>query len=620
MADGETTDGKGLLRFLTCGSVDDGKSTLIGRLLYEAGQIYEDQLATLERDSKRHGTTGEDIDFALLVDGLEAERQQGITIDVAYRFFATPRRSFIVADTPGHEQYTRNMATGASNSDAAVILVDARKGVLAQTKRHSFICSLFGIRHVILAVNKMDMTGFDPVVFDSIVEEYMGFARGLDFETITPIPLSARFGDNVTSRSERTPWYDGPTLAGRLETIDAESSAATKPFRFHVQWVNRPDQSFRGYSGTVASGAIAVGDRIVAAASGKTSTVSRIVTFDGDLPSAQAGDAVTLAFADEIDVARGDVLAKAEDRPEVIDQFSAHVLWMAEQPLLPGRPYLMKIGTRYLPVQVTDLKHKIDVDTLEHLAGKTLELNEIGYCNLSASQPVAIDPFVENAGTGAFILIDRFTNGTVGAGVILHGLRRATNIHYQQLLVDRAARERLNGHKPAVLWFTGLSGAGKSTIANLVERELHARGVRTFLLDGDNVRHGLNRDLGFTAADRVENIRRVGEVAKLFLEAGTVVLCSFISPFRAERRMVRELLPPGEFLEVYVEASIEDCIERDPKGLYAKALRGEIKNFTGLDSPYEPPEDPELTVNTAQLTPEAAARAIVADLEARRLV
>jgi bifunctional enzyme CysN/CysC len=612
--------GKSLLRFLTCGSVDDGKSTLIGRLLYETGQIYEDQLATLERDSRKHGTTGEDIDFALLVDGLEAERQQGITIDVAYRFFSTSKRGFIVADTPGHEQFTRNMATGASNSDAAVILVDARKGVLAQTKRHSFIVSLMGIRHVVLAVNKMDMTGFDPVVFDAIVEEYQAFAAGLGFETVQPIPLSARYGDNVTEKSARTPWYEGPTLVERLESIDAESTLSARPFRMHVQWVNRPDQSFRGYSGTVASGTVRVGDRIVVAASGKESTVARLVTYDGDLETASAGQAITVVLADEIDIARGDVLTEAKARPEVIDQFTAHVLWMTEQPMLPGRPYLMKIGARYVPAQITDLKHKIDVNTLEHLAGKTLELNEIGECNLSTTAPVAIDPFAENPHTGAFILIDRYTNATVGAGVILHGLRRATNIHHQAVLVDRTARERLAGHKPAALWFTGLSGAGKSTVANLVERELHARGVRTFLLDGDNVRHGLNRDLGFTDADRVENIRRVGEVAKLFVEAGTVVLCSFISPFRAERRMVRELFPDGEFIEVFVEAPLETVIGRDPKGLYAKALKGEIKNFTGLDSPYEPPEQAELVLNTEQLTPEAAAKAVVAELEARRLI
>ncbi len=621
MADGAPIAGKGLLRFLTCGSVDDGKSTLIGRLLYEAKQIYEDQLVTLERDSKKHGTTGEEIDFALLVDGLEAERQQGITIDVAYRFFSSPNRSFIVADTPGHEQYTRNMATGASNSDAAVILVDARKGVLAQTKRHSFIVSMFGIRHVVLAVNKMDMMSFNQRVFDEIVAEYLAFAEGLGFDSVTPIPLSARYGDNVFVRSDRTPWYVGPSLIEQLEQIDADETALrSQPFRMHVQWVNRPDQSFRGYSGSVASGQVRPGDKVVVSASGKGSKVKRIVTYDGDLEAAAAGDAVTLELEDEVDIARGDVLAEAAQRPEVIDQFAANLLWMGEQPMFPGRPYLMKIGARYVPAQVTELKHKIDVDTLEHLAGKSLALNEIGECNLSTAAPVAIDAFADNPHTGAFILIDRFTNGTVGAGVVLHGLRRATNIHYQELLVDRTARERLNGHRPAALWFTGLSGAGKSTIANLVERELYNRGVRSFLLDGDNVRHGLNRDLGFTDADRVENVRRVGEVAKLFVDAGMVVLCSFISPFRAERRMVRELFAPGDFLEIFVDVPIEKAIERDPKGLYAKALKGEIKNFTGLDSPYEPPQTAELRIDTGEVSPEDAARAVVAELERRGLV
>jgi bifunctional enzyme CysN/CysC len=621
MADGATSStGKGLLRFLTCGSVDDGKSTLIGRLLYEAKQIYEDQLATLERDSRKHGTTGEEIDFALLVDGLEAERQQGITIDVAYRFFSSAKRSFIVADTPGHEQYTRNMATGASNSDASVILIDARKGVLPQTRRHSFICSMFGIRHVVVAVNKMDMMNFNQRVFDEIVADYLGFAADLRFETITPVPLSARYGDNVFERSTRTPWYSGPTLIEQLEGIDAESKLEEAPFRLHVQWVNRPDQSFRGYSGSVASGRVRPGDEVVVAASGKKSRVKRLVTFDGDLTEAVAGDAVTVELEDEIDVMRGDILAKAQGRPEVIDQFAAQVLWMGEQPLFPGRPYLMKIGARYLPAQVTDLKHKIDVNTLDHLAGKALALNEIGECNLSVADPVAIDPFAQNPHTGAFILIDRFTNGTVGAGVVLHGLRRATNIHFQELSVDRAARERLSGHRAGVLWFTGLSGAGKSTIANIVERELHQRGVRSYLLDGDNVRHGLNRDLGFTAADRVENIRRVGEVAKLMVDSGALVLCSFISPFRAERRMVRELLPEGDFLEIFVDVPLETAIERDPKGLYAKAKRGEIKNFTGLDSPYEPPQRAEIRLDTGTLTPEAAARTVIAELESRGLI
>ena len=611
---------KSLLRFLTCGSVDDGKSTLIGRLLYDSKLILDDRLAALERDSRRHGTTGEDLDLALLVDGLEAERQQGITIDVAYRFFATKRRSFIVADTPGHEQYTRNMATGASNADLAVILIDARKGVLTQTKRHSYICSLLGIRHIALAVNKIDIAGYDQAVFDRIVAEYMSFAEGLNFISVTPVPLSARFGDNVTVRSEHTPWYQGPTLVEHLETVDVESDAAAKPFRFPVQWVNRPNLDFRGFSGTVASGTVKPGDKITVAASGKETTVSRVVTYDGDLAEARAGDAVTLTLADEVDIARGDLLAAPEARPEVADQFAAHLLWMGDEPMLPGRPYLMRIGARYVPVKMTALKHRIDVDTLEHFAARTLSLNEIGVGNFSTAAAIAFDPYVDNRETGAFILIDRYTNATVGAGMIDHGLRRAANIHRQALLVGREDRERLNGHKPAVLWFTGLSGSGKSTIANLVERQLHDRGVHTFLLDGDNVRHGLNRDLGFTDAERVENIRRVGEVAKLFVEAGSIVLCSFISPFRDERRMVREMFSAEEFLEVFIDTPIEDCIARDPKGLYAKALDGQIANFTGVSSPYEPPEAAELVVPTRERTPADAADIIIEALDRRGLL
>jgi bifunctional enzyme CysN/CysC len=608
---------KSLLRFLTCGSVDDGKSTLIGRLLYDTKLILDDQLSALERDSRRHGTTGEDLDLALLVDGLEAERQQGITIDVAYRFFTTDRRAFIVADTPGHEQYTRNMATGASNADLAVILIDARKGVLTQTKRHSFICSLLGVRHVVLAVNKIDLAGYSEAVFDQIVADYRSFAETLGFASVTPIPMSARHGDNVLVPSSNTPWYVGPTLVEHLETIDVVSDTAAKPFRFPVQWVNRPNLDFRGFSGTIASGTVRPGDRVTVAASGRESQVARIVTYDGDLTEASAGQAITLTLTDEVDIARGDLLAAPAARPEVADQFAAHVIWMGDEPLFPGRPYLMKIGTRYAPVRVTALKHKIEIDTLEHLAGRTLALNEIGVCNLSTSTPIAFDPYSENRETGAFILIDRYTNATVGAGMIDFGLRRAANIHRQALLVGRAERERLNGHRPAVLWFTGLSGSGKSTIANLVERELHERGIRTFLLDGDNVRHGLNRDLGFSDAERVENIRRVGEVSKLFVEAGTIVLCSFISPFRAERRMVRELFAEGEFLEVYVDTPLEDCIKRDPKGLYVKALSGQIANFTGVNSPYEPPESAEIVVSTTDTAPADAAAAIVADLERR---
>jgi bifunctional enzyme CysN/CysC len=612
---------KSLLRFLTCGSVDDGKSTLIGRLLYDTKLILEDQLLALERDSRKHGTTGDDIDFALLVDGLEAEREQGITIDVAYRFFTTPRRAFIVADTPGHEQYTRNMATGASNCDAAVILIDARKGVLTQTRRHSYICSLLGIRHVVLAVNKIDLVGYSGERFHHIVADYLAFAQSLNFASITPIPLSARFGDNVTQRAEPMRWFDGPTLIEQLEGLSVEEDQEAKPFRFPVQWVNRPDLDFRGFSGTVAAGTVQPGDRLVVAASGRQTTLSRIVTADGDLQLARPGDAVTLTLADEIDVARGDVIARAEDRPEVVDQFAAHVIWMAEDAMLPGRSYLMRIGTRYVPARVTALKHKVDVNTLEHIAAKTLGLNEIGLCNLATATPVALDPYSEVRQTGAFILIDRFTNATAGAGVIEFGLRRATNIHRQSVLVDKASRIQMNGHRPAILWFTGLSGSGKSTIANIVERELHAQGVHTYMLDGDNVRHGLNRDLGFTDADRVENIRRVGEVAKLFVDAGAVVLCSFISPFRAERRMVRELVEAGEFIEIFVDTPLEECRRRDPKGLYARAAEGKIKNFTGIDSPYEEPESPEIVVNTSgDTTAEAAARRILETLRDRQIV
>jgi bifunctional enzyme CysN/CysC len=611
---------KDLLRFLTCGSVDDGKSTLIGRLLYDTRLILEDQLAELERDSRKHGTTGEDLDLALLVDGLQAEREQGITIDVAYRFFGTARRSFIVADTPGHEQYTRNMATGASNSDAAVILIDARKGVLPQTRRHSYICSLLGIRHVAVAVNKIDLVDFSADRFREIVADYVAFARPLGFESIVPIPLSARYGENVTRRSERMPWHEGPTLIEYLETVDVEQALVEKPFRFPVQWVNRANLDFRGLSGSVASGSIRPGDRIVVAASGHETSVARIVTAEGDLAEARAGDAVTLVLADDVDVSRGDLLTEAQSRPEVADQFAAHVLWMAAEPMLPERSYLLRIGTRYVLARATKLKHKVDVNTLQHIAGDQLALNEIAVCNLATATPVAFDPYAENRETGAFILIDRFTNATVGAGMISFGLRRATNIHRQSLTVDKAARGRMNAHKPAVLWFTGLSGSGKSTIANIVERELHARGAHTYMLDGDNVRHGLNADLGFTDADRVENIRRVGEVAKLFVDAGMIVMCSFISPFRAERGMVRELVESGEFLEVYVDTSLEECMRRDPKGLYARALEGKIKNFTGIDSPYEPPESPEIVVHPGETSAEEAARQIVDVLRERGFI
>ncbi len=608
---------KSLLRFLTCGSVDDGKSTLIGRLLYDSKLLFEDHLATLEKDSKKHGTTGGDIDFALLVDGLEAEREQGITIDVAYRFFATDKRKFIVADTPGHEQYTRNMATGASNSELAVILIDARKGVLVQTRRHAYIASLLGIRHVVLAVNKIDLVEFSKDRFDEIVREFALFAERLGFLSIVPIPISARFGDNVIAKSANTPWYDGPALLDHLETVDVDTALATKPFRLPVQWVNRPNLDFRGFSGTVVSGRIAKGDAVAVAKSGRTSTVGRIVTMDGDLEEAAAGTAVTLVLADEVDISRGDVLSAPTTRPDVTDQFAAHLLWMSEDELLPGRQYLLKLATTTVPVQITALKHKIDVDTLDEHAAKTLQLNEVGYGNFSTSQPIAVDPYRENRDMGGFILIDRFTNATVGAGMIDFGLRRATNVHWQALDVDKRARAGQKGQKPAVLWFTGLSGSGKSTIANLVERALFAEGRHTYLLDGDNVRHGLNRDLGFTDADRVENIRRVGEAARLFADAGLIVLVSFISPFRSERRMARELLREGEFIEVFVDTPLEVCMQRDPKGLYLKAKAGTIKNFTGIDSPYEPPERAELRIETVTGDAAQHAAAIVSYLRER---
>ena len=611
---------KSFLRFLTCGSVDDGKSTLIGRLLFDSKLLFEDHLAALEKDSRKHGTTGGDIDFALLVDGLEAERQQGITIDVAYRFFATDKRKFIVADTPGHEQYTRNMATGASNSELAVILIDARKGVLTQTRRHAYIVSLLGIRHVVLAINKIDLVDYSQTVFDAITQEFAQFAQGLDFATMTAIPISARFGDNVIGRSENTPWYHGPALLEHLEAVDVESELYAKPFRMPVQWVNRPNLDFRGFSGTIASGRVRKGSPIVVADSGRTSTVTRIVTMDGELEGAGAGNAVTLTLADEIDVSRGDVLAAPAARPEVSDQFAAHLLWMSEEELLPGRQYLLKVGTRTVPASVTDLKHKVDVNTLEHLAAKTLALNEIGYCNISTHQAIAFDAYRENRDTGGFILIDRFTNATVAAGMIDFGLRRATNVHWQALDVNKVSRSESKGQKPVVLWFTGLSGSGKSTVANIVERTLFAEGRHTYLLDGDNVRHGLNRDLGFTDADRVENIRRVAETAKLFVDAGLIVLVSFISPFRSERRMARELLAPGEFIEVFIDTPIDVCIQRDPKGLYRKAKDGEIKNFTGMDSPYEAPETAELTLQTVGSEPHEVAGDILKYLKKTGIV
>ncbi len=605
---------KSLLRFLTCGSVDDGKSTLIGRLLFDTKLLFEDQLATLEKDSRKHGTTGDDIDFALLVDGLEAEREQGITIDVAYRFFATDKRKFIVADTPGHEQYTRNMATGASNSELAVILIDARKGVLTQTRRHAYIASLLGIRHVILAINKFDLVAFSQEIFDAIVAEFTAFAEPLGFATLVPIPISARFGDNVIAPSAHTPWYKGPMLLAHLESVDVDTALADKPFRLPVQWVNRPNLDFRGFAGTLAGGRIRPGDQVAVARSGRSSTVTRIVAMGGDLPEAVAGDSVTLTLADEIDISRGDVLCTPAARPEVSDQFAAHLIWVAEEEMLPGRQNLIKIGTKTVPAQVTELKHKVDINNLSHTAAKTLHLNEVGYVNLSTAEPIAFDAYRDNRDTGGFIMIDRFTNATVGAGMIDFGLRRATNVHWQALDVNKAARAGIKGQRPAVVWFTGLSGSGKSTIANLVERTLHSQGRHTYILDGDNVRHGLNRDLGFTDADRVENIRRVAEVAKLFADAGLIVLVSFISPFRSERRMAREMLAPGEFVEIFVDTPIEVCMARDPKGLYEKARAGTIRNFTGVDSPYEVPEAPELTLKTVDIDPAAEAEAVVAYL------
>jgi bifunctional enzyme CysN/CysC len=606
-----------LLRFITCGSVDDGKSTLIGRLLHDCGVIFEDTYTALSADSQRHGTTGDAMDFALLLDGLEAERQQGITIDVAYRYFATPRRSFIVADTPGHEQYTRNMATGASTASLAIILVDATKGLLPQSRRHSIICSLLGIRHVVLAINKMDLIGFDAVRFSAIVTEYRTFAAALGFQDITALPTSARLGDNITSLSSNTPWYRGAYLLAHLEAVDVAADDAAKPFRFPVQWVNRPDENFRGFAGTLASGRISAGDAIMLAATGAQSRVARIVTADGDLPEAVVGQAVTLTLADEIDIARGDMLVAPSARPETADQFAADILWMGNEPMLPGRDYLLRIGHAWTTARVTSLRHRLEVTTREHQAARQLEMNDIGLCHLSSLQPLSFDPYAENRATGAFILVDRFTHETVAAGMIRHGLRRATNIHRAAFTIDRTARSERYGQRPMLLWFTGLSGSGKSTIANLVEQALFAAGRHCYSLDGDNLRLGLCNDLGFTPADRVENIRRAGEVAKLFLDAGLIVLGSFISPFRAERQMLRELLPAGEFLEIHVDAPIETCIARDPKGLYAKAKAGLIPNFTGISSPYEAPENPDIHIKTGDFTAEECAEQVLQALRGK---
>ena len=606
-----------ILRFITCGSVDDGKSTLIGRLLYESRLIFQDQLARVAADSKRHGTQGDNLDLALLVDGLQAEREQGITIDVAYRMFSTHKRSFIVADTPGHEQYTRNMATGASTADLAVVLIDARKGVLPQTCRHTTILSLLGVRHVILAINKMDLVDWSKDVHDRIVEAYGHFAQRLDVTGVTCIPVSALTGDNVTKPSAAMDWYDGPTLLQALESADVATDRESAPFRMPVQWVNRPNAEFRGFAGTIASGLVRPGDPVLVCPSNRPSTVNRIVGPDGDLDCARAGQAVTLTLADEIDVSRGDIIASATDPPSVNNQFACHVVWMNEKPLLPERPYLLKIGTRLAGVQVTRIKYKLNVTNLEHTAAKTLELNDIAYCNIGLDRQIAFDPYRELRETGSFILIDRYSHDTVGAGMIDFGLWRGSNLTLHQLAIDKGARAAQKNQKACVLWLTGLSGAGKSATANAVEQRLHAMGRHSYTLDGDNLRHGLTKDLGFTAADRVENVRRIAEVAKLFADAGLIVLVSMISPFRDERNMAREMMEEGEFIEAFVDCPIEVCEQRDPKGLYRKARAGQIKNFTGVDSVYEPPEHPEIVLKTAERSVDEIADQVIDYLRSR---
>jgi bifunctional enzyme CysN/CysC len=600
-------ENKTMLRFITCGSVDDGKSTLIGRLLYDCRMIFEDQLAELESDSK-----GQDIDFALLLDGLAAEREQGITIDVAYRFFATDKRKFVVADTPGHEQYTRNMVTGASTADLAVILVDARKGVLTQTRRHSYLAHLLGVSSIVLAVTKVDLVGYSQETFDAIVDEYREFAQSIGIGAFAAIPVSGLRGDNIIAKSAATPWYGGPALLEHLETAPVDAaSASERPFRMIVQWVNRPNLDFRGFSGVVVGGAVKSGDPVRVLPSGRLTRVARIVTFDGDLEEAVAGQSVTLVLADEVDCSRGDIVSAGDAPCEIADQFEATVVWMADEPMLPGRPYLIRIGAATVQAAITELRYQIDVNTMAHVASKKLELNAIGVCNLSLSRPVPFEAYRDDRDLGGFVLIDRVSNATVGAGMINFALRRAHNIHWQALDISRDAHAALKNQRPRVLWFTGLSGAGKSTIANLVEKKLHALGRHTFVLDGDNVRHRLNRDLGFTDADRVENIRRVGEVASLMADAGLIVLTAFISPFRAERRMVREMLHAGEFVEIFVDTPLAEAEKRDAKGLYKKARSGRLKNFTGIDSPYEPPENPEIRVDTTRLSAEEAAEQIV---------
>lgn len=601
---------RSLLRLLTCGSVDDGKSTLIGRLLADTGSIPDDQMAALARDSARHGTRGAEPDYALLVDGLSAEREQGITIDVAYRFFATARRKFIVADAPGHEQYTRNMVTGASTADLAILLVDARKGLLTQTRRHAFLAHLVRVPRLVLAVNKMDLVGYAEDAFRQIEADFTAFARRLGLPPVVAIPIVAANGGNLVRPDAEMPWYQGPTLLTHLETVDLPARD-DGPLRMPVQWVNRPDDSFRGFAGTLAAGRAAPGDRVRIVPGGIETRIERIVTADGDRPHASAGDAVTLTLADPVDCARGAVIAAADAPVDAADQFEAMLVWMDEAPLLPGRAYLMKSGAATVPARISAPKQVIDVNSLEARAQRTLALNDIGVATVTAQQPIPFAPFAEDRTLGGFILIDRETNATVAAGLIRFALRRSHNVHWQALDITPDAHARLMGQQPLVLWFTGLSGSGKSTIANLVEKRLFALGYRTFLLDGDNIRHGLAKDLGFTAADRVENIRRVGEVAKLMTEAGLIVLTAFISPFRAERAVVRERLPEGRFVEIFIDTPLAEAERRDVKGLYAKARAGKLRNFTGIDSPYEPPTAPDIHVQTMQETPEAAAERIV---------
>ncbi len=608
---------KETLRFITCGSVDDGKSTLIGRLLFESKCIFDDQLKALETDSKRYGTQGENIDFALLVDGLEAEREQGITIDVAYRFFATGRRRFIVADTPGHEQYTRNMATGASTAQLAVLVIDSRKGILPQTRRHHRIVTMMGIRHIILAVNKMDLTGFDQDVFRAIEAEYRIFAKDCHLTTLQAIPLAAVFGDNVLKRSSNTPWYDGPTLFEHLDSVEVRESATRQAFRLPIQWVNRPNLNYRGFCGRIAEGMVRPGDPVRVLPSGRSTTVRSVDFWEEQLPEASAGTSITLTLADEVDVSRGDMIVANDHPPEVADQFQVRLLWMAEEPLVPGRSYWLKLHTKELSATVMEIKHREDVNTGVHLAAKVLHLNEIAVATLSTAQPVVFEPYTTNRLLGGFILIDKLTLATLGVGLIDFALRRASNIHWQILEVGKGERALQKHQKPRCVWFTGLSGSGKSTVANLLEKRLHAEGRHTYLLDGDNIRHGLNRDLGFTEGDRIENLRRVGEVAKLMVDAGLIVLVSFISPYRSERQVAREQFQEGEFLEIHVKTPLAECEKRDVKGLYAKARRGDLKNFTGIDSPYETPENPELAIDTSQLSPEDCALAVLALIEGR---